>query len=78
MDVSKFVEFFRVHRKFFVALAAGVVAAVSVAADGEFSLNDAFVVFAALGLGPVGVVATPNDSRVEAAAKRVASKASGE
>lgn len=78
MDVTKYVEFFETHRKFFVAVAAGAVAAYAVVADGEFSLNDAFVIFAALGLGPVGVERVPNDSKVKAAAKRVVRQAQKE
>lgn len=78
MDVTRIVEWYETHRKLVAAVVAGVIATVAVVADKEFSLNDAFVVLAALGIGPAGVERAKNDSKVEAKAKRVARKAKGE
>jgi hypothetical protein len=60
-------EFLDTHKKFLVALAAGLTAAVAVVADGEFSLNDAVVIASALIGGPAAVERVPN--RTAAAAK---------
>jgi hypothetical protein len=48
------------YRKFLVAIGAGIATAISFAADGELSLNDAFGIAAAV-LGALGVYAVKND-----------------
>lgn len=48
--------------KFYVAIAAAVSAAISVTADGEFSLNDLFVVLSGA-LGALGVYFIPNEPK---------------
>lgn len=47
------------YAKFYAALVAGIAAAVSVTADNEFSLNDAFVCGSAL-IGALAVYFIPN------------------
>ena len=48
------------YSKFIVALAAAFASAVSVTADGEFSLNDIFVIGSAA-MGALGVYLVPNE-----------------
>lgn len=47
------------YSKAFVAIAAAVASAISVTADGEFSLNDIFVVVSGA-LGALAVYVVPN------------------
>lgn len=49
----------KAYTKFLVALAAAITAAVSVTADGEFSLNDAFTMASGF-IGALLVAAVPN------------------
>lgn len=68
-------EFIDTHKKFLVAVAAGLTAAVAVVADGEFSLNDAVVILAALGFGPGGVERVANRTTTAAKARTVKRRA---
>lgn len=65
-------EFIDTHKKFLVAVAAGLTAAVAVVADGEFSLNDAVVIASALLAGPVGVEKAANRTKHAASVRRKA------
>lgn len=49
----------RAYTKFIIAIAAAVAAAVSVTADGEFGLNDAFVMASGF-FGALAVAIVPN------------------
>lgn len=78
MDLSKVVEFFETHRKFFVALAAAVTVAVAVVTDDKhLDIADVVAIIGAFG-GAGAVQAVSNDSKVEAKAKRVVREAKGE
>lgn len=79
MDVSKQVdavrEFWDTHKKFILALAAGLTAAIAVVGDGEFSLNDFVVIASALGFGPVAVERAKNHSEAIAKARTTGRRA---